>query len=357
MAETTNIEWCDATFNPWMGCTRVSPACDDCYAARSTPARTLGVTWGAGALRRRTSDANWKLPLQWNAKAAREGRRLRVFCASLADVFDNEVPGQWRRDLFDLIEATPHLDWLLLTKRIGNARRLYADAYLDSARPWPANVWLGATVCNQDEADRDIPKLLDVPARVRFLSIEPMLGGIDLRHLNDGRETNEIDALKQWTWEQEIEAWRGTAPDWEDDFEDWYGKRPEGLAGPMHNRIDWVICGGESGPKARPMHPGWARLLRDQCAAAGVPFLFKQWGEWREKDTGMPEPLVAREGDPDFEAELDEHDGFLSLAGHFVTDPDDMEDGMPYRGLQRLTKKVAGRLLDGRTHDEFPAVA
>lgn len=121
-----------------------------------------------------------------------------------------------------------------------------------------------------------------------------------------------------------------------------------------HPRIDWIICGGESGPHARPMHPDWARTLRDQCAAAGVPFLFKQWGEWAEIDTGMAQPLVAREGDPEFHAEIAKHDGFLSLEGHFVTDPEAMIAGVAYRGLIRPGKKAAGRVLDGRLHDEFP---
>lgn len=207
MAENSKIEWTDHTFNPWIGCQAVSPdGCRNCYAEGW--AKRYGRDF---AQRTRTSEANWRQPLKWNAKAEREGRRFRVFCASLADVFDNEVPVQWRRDLFDLIEATPHLDWLLLTKRIGNARRLYGEAFLDSARPWPENVWLGATVVNQGEADRDIPKLLTVPARVRFLSIEPMMGPISL------------------------DAWP------------LYGEDEQPL-------LHWVICGGESGPHARPMH-------------------------------------------------------------------------------------------------------
>jgi protein gp37 len=309
MAEQTAIEWCDATFNPWMGCTRVSPACDDCYAARSTPARTLGVTWGAGEPRRRTSDANWKLPGQWNAKAAREGRRVRVFCASMADVFDNEVPVQWRRDLFDLIEATPNLDWLLLTKRIGNARRLYADTYLDSARPWPANVWLGATVVTQEELDRDLPKLYAVPARVRFLSIEPMLGPIS------------------------FDAWP------------LFGEDEKSL-------LHWVICGGESGSKARPMNPDWARSLRDQCATAGVPFLFKQWGEWGDPDS-IETTGLARHG----WFEDDHRDGGA---------PRHEWPGPMVRGAEmasqrpevfRVGTKAAGRLLDGTEHNGFPCAA
>ena len=229
MAESTGIEWCDSTFNPWIGCTKVSPACDHCYAAVSTPARALGIEWGAGQPRQRTSPANWKLPLRWNGKPFWEctecrhrgedlrgggierrpvlcpacGRnalklaRRRVFCASLADVFDNEVDPDWRRDLFELILRTPNLDWLLLTKRIGNVLGMleqlkgmarYHEEWAQVSR-WlggepPANVWLGATICNQAEADRDIPKLLQVPAAVRFLSMEPLLGTVDLRLVN-----------------------------------------------------------------------------------------------------------------------------------------------------------------------------
>ncbi|PZP97530.1 MAG: phage Gp37/Gp68 family protein [Variovorax paradoxus] len=321
MSETTNIEWCDSTFNPWIGCTKVSPACDHCYAERSTPARVHSVAWGAHAERRRTSPANWALPRRWNAQAAafqqQHGHRQRVFCASLADVFDNQVPDQWRADLYELIAATPNLDWLLLTKRIGNAATMLPSYMGGDLVP---NVWLGATICNQEEADRDIPKLLAVPARVRFLSIEPMLGAISFEGMfanpaqpNDG--TNALEAL------------------------------------------DWVICGGESGPGARPMHPDWARDLRDQCAASGTPFLFKQWGEWVELDTGMPQPLVARFGDDEFYDAAMQHDGFLSAAGHFTDHVDLMHDDEPYRGLVRRPKKANGRLLDGRTHDGFPAPA
>ena len=158
-----------------------------------------------------------------------------MFCASLADVFDNAVDPTWREDLFSLIEATPNLDWLLLTKRIGNVWNMLPVPF-DFDRLYP-NVWIGATIVNQAEADRDIPKLLEVPARVRFLSMEPLLGPVDL----------------------------GAAC------------RRAGLH--LGEALDWVIVGGESGPGARPMHPAWATSLRDQCQNAGVPFL-SQWGEW-----------------------------------------------------------------------------
>jgi len=306
VAENSKIEWTDHTFNPWEGCQKVGPGCDHCYA-ETRNARFGGGTapnWGPGAPRRRTSEANWKKPGDWNKAHAeffaQHGRRQRVFCASLADVFDNEVDPQWRADLFALINATPHLDWLLLTKRIGNV-----PAMVSIIPGWvPPNVWLGATVVNQTEADRDIPKLLAVPARVRFLSIEPMLGPISFEGLfasqrvNDG--TNALEALS------------------------------------------WVICGGESGPGARPMHPEWARSLRDQCAAAGVPFLFKQWGEWaqaeaiaEDDDRVLPERWLRRDG----------------------TEPPN--DAIDFFGgdeaVYRAGKKAAGRLLDGVEHNGFPA--
>ncbi|MVT30133.1 DUF5131 family protein [Acidovorax citrulli] len=321
MSENSKIEWTDHTFNPWEGCQKVGPGCDHCYA-ETRNARFAGgtaINWGPDAPRRRTSTSNWAKPRAWNAAAAeffaKHGRRQRVFCASLADVFDTAVPVQWRRDLFDLIEATPHLDWLLLTKRIGNARNLYAGAYLDSARPWPDNVWLGATVVTQKEVDRDIPKLLAVPARVRFLSIEPLLALVSLR------------------W---LAAWPENT-----------GRRAEHPSGNTHHldglrRIDWVIVGGESGPGARPMHPDWARTVRDQCAAAGVPLLVQAVGR-----VG-----AARPG----EHGLSPGRGRAPRPAHR---PRRERQRLVCRGRQpRLDaargQKAAGRLLDGQQHDGFP---
>lgn len=315
MADTTKIEWCDSTFNPWIGCTQVSPACDDCYAARSTPARTLGVAWGANQPRRLTSKANWSLPRRWNAQAAefqaQHGRRQRVFCASLADVFDNEVPDAWRQELFNLIAATPNLDWLLLTKRIGNAAAMLDRATLARwTEAWP-NVWIGATICNQAEADRDIPKLLATPARVRFLSIEPMLGPIEL-------------GLSCENWSDDIVMDPETGA-----YECCKACDYTGIG----NAIDWVICGGESGPLARPMHDSWAKALRDECAAAGVPFLFKQWGEW------MPAGQHRAASEAYGRAQIQE---FHQL---------------PEGRMHRIGKKAAGRLLDGIEHNGFPETA
>jgi protein gp37 len=278
MAATTNIAWCDSTFNPWIGCTKISPACDACYAAISTPSRTLKVEWGAGKQRHRTSDQTWYQPELWEKQHeqffAKHRRRRRVFCASLADVFDNEVNPFWRIQLFELIARCKRLDWLLLTKRIGNALPMLNDVAARwpefsesswSESPWP-HVWLGATIANQEEADRDIPKLLATPARLRFLSCEPLLGPIDLRDPPNDIGEPRLNLLSR------------------DDF--------DGQA------IDWVIAGGESGPKARPSHRDWFRSLRDQCAAAGVAFFMKQMGGVRDKRGNLedlPEDLRIRE--------------------------------------------------------------
>jgi protein gp37 len=226
MAEVSEISWTDATFNPWIGCTKVSPACDHCYAERDNSRRGWVPGWGPGIPRRRTK--TWGDPLKWNRKAAESGRPLKVFCASLADVFDNEAPQAWRDDLWQLLRETPHLRWILLTKRIGNARKM-----LPADWPFP-NAGLMATLANQEEWDRDWPKLEATPATWRGISAEPLLGPIDI----------------------------GAA------------------------RPDWIITGGESGPTRRPLDMDAIRSLRDQCERNGVTFHHKQNGGFRGKDNG-----------------------------------------------------------------------
>lgn len=266
MAEKTGITWCDSSFNGWIGCSPTGPGCSFCYAEADFDHRKHRVKWGSGNPRSRTSVANWKKPLQWNAKPFYECRccgwrgdasdaefstprqgcihdlapaRRRVFSASLSDVFDNEVPDEWRADLFKLIESTPNLDWLLLTKRIGNVERMVPW----SGEGWPGHVWLGATIVNQAEADRDIPKLLRIPAAMRFLSMEPLLGSVRFRWDRwlpvSGFEQIERDRIRT---------------------------------------VDLVIVGGESGPFARSMDPPWVDDIQRQCEALRIPFFFKQWG-------------------------------------------------------------------------------
>lgn len=314
MAELSKIEWTDHTFNPWIGCTKVGPGCDHCYAERMDH-RFGGGHWGPGAERRRTKPGNWEAVKKWNRKAAAAGTRARVFVASLADWADNEVPDVWRADLWALIAQCPDLDFLLLTKRIGRVADLLP--WKENEQAWP-NVWIGATVVNQDEADRDIAKLVAVPAAVRFLSMEPLLGPVKLPrvdfHCDLCGGTGKLARFPKGTCHH-CDG-RGSIPAISTD------PRFGTPATPMRF-IHWVIVGGESGPGARPMAPDWARDIRDQCQAAGVPFLFKQWGEhgpnWLNDDSGQKIP------------------------------------GSEW--VDRMGKHLAGRELDGRTWDEVPGVA
>jgi len=240
MAQNSKIEWTDHTFNPWIGCTKVSPGCDHCYAEAWSKRSGL-VKWGKHP-RRRTSDVYWRAPLKWQELAAsfkaRHGRRQRVFCASLADVFDNKADPVWRSDLFELIASTPALDWLLLTKRPQNIAKMLPKAWPEHGRP---NVWLGTTAEDQTRFDQRWRVLSNVPAAVRFVSYEPALGPLRL---------NPNDQLQP----------------------------------------DWLIIGGESGHGARPMAPGWARDIIQDCRFFGVAPFFKQWGAISNN------PLVSEKG-------------------------------------------------------------
>jgi protein gp37 len=321
MAENSAIEWTTHTFNPWIGCQKVGPGCDHCYA-EAMDHRFGGERWGPHAARTRTSAANWRLPLKWNKAAAGAAERPRVFCASMADVFDNHasILPEWRDDLWALIEATPNLDWMLLTKRPGNIASMLPVPF-DFERLYP-NVWLGCTVVNQAEADRDVKKLLAVDAAVRFLSMEPLLGPVDLTRWFYGFDK----ACDQCPKDEYCEC-------------GWQMRRdlPDNIA---PGSIDLVIVGGESGPGARPMHPDWARSLRDQCNAAGVAFHFKQWGEWAPVKKLLP----SQPGDLTYWP-----DGSFGAGGA-------NEKGGCGRTMRRIGKRVTGRLLDGRTWDEMPGV-
>lgn len=336
MAENSTIEWTHHTFNPWIGCQKVGPGCDNCYAEAMMDTRYGRVDWGPHGSRSRTSAANWQKPLKWDRDAAAAGERRRVFCASLADVFDNHssILPEWRDDLWALIAKTPNLDWMLLTKRPGNIANMLPVPF-DFERQYP-NVWLGCTVVNQDEAERDIPKLLRAEAKVSFLSIEPLLGPVDLTALPYGEVIGNAptyrDALRAKLWMPEG-SWSG---------------RGSTLNGrtfvDLCRGIDLVIVGGESGPNARPMHPDWVRSLRDQCQAAGVAFFFKQWGEWApgaSRDTG-PEMVP---GDLYETKTVFGHTAWIAAQDEFWS---------PL--LERFGKRAAGRLLDGRTWDQMPGV-
>jgi protein gp37 len=226
VAKNSRIEWTTHTFNPWWGCVKMSPACKHCYA-ESWAKRVGQDIWGVSADRRFFGDKHWSEPLKWDREAAAEGTRARVFCASMADVFEDRPDlDDARERLWRLIESTPHLDWLLLTKR--------PDLIQDKVNwtsGWPENVWMGTTAEDQKWAKKRLPYLVKVPAAVRFISAEPLLGPLS------------------------IQPW-------------------------LKDGLDWVITGGESGARARPSSPSWFRDLMNQCMEADVAFHFKQWGDW-----------------------------------------------------------------------------
>jgi protein gp37 len=375
VAENTEISWADDTFNPWEGCQKVSPACDGCYAearnARYAPAgTTVAPNWGPGAPRRRTSPSNWAKPLKWEREQAlalgswhtrfdgglnpglKPAARF-VFCASLADVFDNAVPIQWLADLIGLVAKTPHLTYLFLSKRIGNAiKRIREALALLGLAEMPRNIALGATVVTQEEANRDIPKLLSAKAALNpafaFVSMEPLLGPMDIRAFMDncyecgltcGLRLGERPDIERCTACGE-ECGPDTAPVFSEGCPLCGGELEPVCPDcahymvyqhPMTQCLDWVITGGETDQgqhKARPSHPDWFRSLRDQCASAGVAYQHKQNGVWRP----APE-IISASGEGSFHQ---------------------FDDGV---WMQRVGKKAAGRLLDGVTHDGRPAVS
>jgi protein gp37 len=279
--QTTAIEWVknsDGTagyaINLWIGCSKISPACDNCYAETSRVSTCLGVKWGNDNPRKKCNP--YKKLTAINKKADKAGIHIRVFINPDSDIFDNKAPQEWRDEFFSFVWSTPSIDYIWVTKRIGNAKKMIPQAWLENG--YPANVWQLITVCNQGEADRGISNLFLMPyIRVHGLSIEPMLAEIDLSK--------------------------------------------------YINSLNWVIVGGEGGKNARPMNPNWARKIRDQCVDAGVPFFFKQWGEWLPNCQGE----------------------YLFDTGVFRKLGDDFKY-LTYK----VGKKLAGNLLDGQVWQQMP---
>lgn len=244
MGQDTYIEWAHHTFNPWVGCYKESPGCKNCYAEEMMDHRFGKAKWGVETPRPVTSDANWKQPKKWNRLAIEAGERHRVFCASVADVFeDRDDLVMARHRLMDLIYLTPQLDWLLLTKRPD-------IAYYWSAK-WPLhkNVWIGTSVENQATALQRVPWLLRTKATKRFLSVEPLLGPVSVMMALNSMDAGTI-AGREWS-----------------------------------DYLQWVIVGGESGRNSRPMKSQWVRHIRDECKTMHIPFFFKQWGEYGPEET------------------------------------------------------------------------
>jgi protein gp37 len=320
MAERTGIEWTDATVNFWWGCTKVGPGCDHCYA-ETWSARFGGEHWGLGAPRRKIKGAAAMLnrldnDYAWWAADAQIGgyhpnSRRRVFIQSMSDLFDTEVPLEWFAEAWGKIVQCYRIDIQIVTKRISVVEKRLAAIGVTT---WPKHAGLVVTVCNQDEANRDIPRLLALKSKLGIpwvgVSAEPLLGPIDFGQVEDDLPFNA------WlTW----------------------------LDG-----LDWVIVGGESGPTARPMHPDWARSIRDQCEAAGTPFFFKQWGEWGQCGT-----FQTMADGPYWPGNLVKEPAVTGLCRAISA----VEGRVAYGStLERVGKTKAGRVLDGVTHDAMPEV-
>lgn len=342
MGAKSKIEWTDHTFNPWWGCTKVSPGCAHCYA-ETFAVRVKGGLWGKDAERRMFPGKHWAEPLKWDRIARDAGRRDKVFCGSMCDLFEGRADlAAARADLFILIDGTPNLDWILCTKRSENIRTMWPGGYFMPHGMGPIltrrpNVWLLTSVENQQTADQRIPELLKCRdlAPVLGLSCEPLLGPIQL------------------------DCWS-----------------PEEHRRPGRDRtIDWIIVGGESGPKARPMHPDWPRSLRDQCQAAGVPFFFKQWGEWEPMTDAQDWVSCLRDCEDAADARrtcsgvsIIYHDGRIVTPAPKLQAWEDWDDeyeewlcgvtddreGPAPVAVHRVGKRTAGRHMDGREWSEFP---
>jgi protein gp37 len=355
MADNSAIEWTDATVNFWWGCTKVGPGCDHCYA-EAWDKRTGGSHWGIGTPRRKIAGAaklihrldnqhaDWAsdaICAVGNAKAfglpvPNIGTTRRVFIQSMSDLFDLDVDLEWFREAWSLIKVCNRLEIQIVTKRISVVEKRLAE--IDETE-WPKHAGLIITVVNQDEADRDVPRLLNLKAKLGIpwvgLSCEPLLGPIDLTRIclqpqkpGSIRAGIHINALTGKYCESGL-AYKG----------DWDISKPSPDIAPV--RINWVIAGGESGPKARASHPQWPRSLRDQCASTGTAFLFKQWGEW------APSTPEAAAGNP--------RSGWKALAAHpHVAKAAELYPDAGAEFVARVGKKAAGRLLDGVEHSEFP---
>lgn len=345
MADGTKIEWADATLNVINGCTIVSPGCEHCYAMRLAATRLKHHPSREGLARIHNGHAQWTGEVRFNEKVLLDPlhwrRPRKIFWNAHGDMFHPKVPDEWIDRCFAVMALTPQHIHQVLTKRpermrdylrtparhttilFAMATILGGELVFDPLKhPWPLpNVWAGVSVEDQQRADERIPILLDTPAAVRWLSCEPLLGPINLS-----------------AWAQPVHH----HPDNQDRNSPAMQSLIKAARDELGGGIDWVVVGGESGPGARPMHPQWARSLRDQCAAAGVPMVFKQWGEWQPFDGATMLARCAPE------------QGNRSMPPAIITMFENLDESGLQESLWRIGKRDAGRLLDGREHLEFP---
>jgi len=327
MGSKTKIEWTDATWNPITGCTEISPGCANCYAARlaATRLRNVSAYKGLASLVQHGKKPLWKQQVRFNLERLEEPLHWRkprkIFVCDMSDLFHEKVPQEWIAKIFQVMFRADWHTYQILTKRAGRMREIMQDlttySTMFGGKPLP-HVWLGVSVENQRFADERIPMLLETPAAVRWISAEPLLGPINLDFIGPVGSSKSAIGCRPCNWKQQTATAQSGG-------HTCHESRP---------KLDWIVCGFESGPHARPGHPNWARSLRDQAVAASIPFFFKQWGEWA--------PAVRANAEGDITWPAPEHDKSVQPFG---------ESG-PW--MQRWGKKVAGRLLDGREWSEFP---
>lgn len=358
MSERTAIEWTEATWSPITGCSVISSGCKHCYAMKLAGTRLQHHPSRAGLTVDTKAGPVWTGEVRFNEKWLMQPiswqRSRKIFVCAHSDLFHPAVPDEWIDKVFAVMALAKQHTFQVLTKRadrmleylrngggscirIGIRQQIEAMGYPDIGAVGKAlpNVWLGVSVEDQVAADERIPLLLQTPAAVRWISAEPLLGSVDLAPAYLPCPNSEYIIMDPETGGYECCS--------QCDY--------TGIGNEMG--IDWVVVGGESGPKARPMHPEWARSLRDQCAAAGVPFLFKQWGEWAPRSDcyhTFSDGSSCADRDPGATKwpciRLTER----GLNGHSLSNSDGGDDAY----MQRIGKKEAGRLLDGMQHDGYP---
>ncbi|MCB8835975.1 DUF5131 family protein [Aurantimonas sp. VKM B-3413] len=392
MADGTKIEWTDATWNPVTGCAVVSPGCTNCYAMKLAGTRLKHLPSRAGLTIDTRAGPVWngtiRFNTEWLDQPMRWRRPRRIFVCAHGDLFAEGVTDAMLDQVFAVMALAPQHSFQVLTKRPERMRDYVIDLHrrcrniggaatdiilghtavisgavkttfplaagrardtalnqLDAGLP---NVWLGVSVEDQQRADQRIPILLDTPAAVRFVSAEPLLGPIDF-----GVAWHGEDALESECWGDCAWCEKGHPP-----LHNCHrGRQSEAAFMKGRSGLDWIIVGGESGHGARPMHPDWARAIRDQCADAGVPFLFKQWGEWapvtaESDENGELDAVYPITGCSDPSVHRGEQECLFWQGDDVVRWP--LIDTLPTTGVRRVGKKAAGRLLDGVTHDGFP---
>ena len=335
----SNIEWTESVWNPVTGCTNISEGCLNCYAEpMANRLKAMGNIGYKDGFKVTCHKDRLAQPIKWK-------KPRTIFVCSMGDLFHEDVPDKFIRQVFNIMTYAKHHTFLVLTKR---AERMHDFLIKNSFGKLDlSHIWLGVSAENQEQADKRIPLLLQTPAAKRFVSIEPMLGAIDLTSyisLTDENGTQEFFNKNGWG------------------YDEWSGGFHDGSGDSLQSGLDWIILGGESGPGARPMHPDWPRLVKDQCKTAGVPFFFKQWGEYisyKDAYNKLGESylynnfLKPRSSAWKGKGSPERVRFFNKVTGKLVEDMIKGRETPTDLMMLKVGKKKAGALLDGKEYKEI----